>query len=197
MTVSPIDPVKLEKLAEVAVKVGLQLQKDQDLVITAPLAALPLVRQLTKHAYMAGSGLVTTFYSDEETTLARYRHASDANFDKASSWLYEGMAKAYANGAARLAISGDNPLLLSEQDPAKVARANKANSTAYKPALEKISNFDINWNIISYPNPSWAKQVFPDVSEDEAVRKLADAIFAASRVDVADPREGRITGYRP
>ena len=44
MTVSPIDPVKLEKLAEVAVKVGLQLQKDQDLVITAPLAALPLVR---------------------------------------------------------------------------------------------------------------------------------------------------------
>ena len=78
-------------------------------------------------------------------------------------------------------------MLLAEQDPAKVARANKANSTAYKPALEKISNFDINWNIISYPNPSWAKQVFPDVTEDEAVRRLADAIFAASRVDLADP----------
>ncbi|WP_421400634.1 aminopeptidase [Agrobacterium fabrum] len=187
MTVSPIDPVKLEKLAEVAVKVGLQLQKDQDLVITAPLAALPLVRLLTKHAYIAGGGLVTTFYSDEETTLSRYRHASDANFDRASGWLYEGMAKAYANGAARLAIAGDNPMLLAEQDPAKVARANKANSTAYKPALEKISNFDINWNIISYPNPSWAKQVFPGLTEDEAVRKLADAIFAASRVDVADP----------
>ncbi|MGC4392018.1 MULTISPECIES: aminopeptidase [unclassified Agrobacterium] len=187
MTVSPIDPVKLEKLAEVAVKVGLQLQKDQDLVITAPLAALPLVRFLTKHAYLAGGGLVTTFYSDEETTLSRYRHASDSNFDRASGWLYEGMAKAYANGAARLAIAGDNPMLLAEQDPAKVARANKANSTAYKPALEKISNFDINWNIISYPNPSWAKQVFPDVTEDEAVRKLADAIFAASRVDLADP----------
>lgn len=187
MTLSPIDPVKLEKLAEVAVKVGLQLQKDQDLVITAPLAALPLVRLLTKHAYLAGSGLVTTFYSDEETTLARYRHASDANFDRASGWLYEGMAKAYANGAARLAIAGDNPMLLANEDPAKVARANKANSTAYKPALEKISNFDINWNIISYPNPSWAKQVFPDLPEDEAVRKLADAIFAASRVDLADP----------
>lgn len=186
MTVS-IDPVKLEKLAEVAVKVGLQLQKDQDLVITAPLAALPLVRFLTKHAYLAGGGLVTTFYSDEETTLSRYRHASDANFDRASGWLYDGMAKAYANGAARLAIAGDNPMLLAEQDPAKVARANKANSTAYKPALEKISNFDINWNIISYPNPSWAKQVFPGVTEDEAVRKLADAIFAASRVDLADP----------
>ena len=184
---SAVDPVRLEKLAEVAVKVGLQLQRDQDLVVTAPIAALPLVRLIAKHAYMAGAGLVTTFYSDEETTLARYAHAPDGSFERASGWLYDGMAKAYAGGAARLAIAGDNPLLLAGQDPAKVARANKANSMAYKPALEKISNFDINWNIVSYPNPSWAKVVFPDLPEDEAVSKLADAIFAASRVDVADP----------
>ncbi len=192
MTIVPnfqtaIDPQKLEKLAEVAVKVGLGLEKGQDLVITAPVAALPLVRFITKHAYMAGAGIVSAFYSDEETTLARYRHAPDASFDKAAGWLYEGMAKAYENGAARLAIAGDNPMLLSEQDPSKVARANKANSMAYKPALEKIANFDINWNIVSYPNPSWARQVFPDLPEDAAVAKLADAIFAASRVDVADP----------
>jgi aminopeptidase len=192
MTIVPnftaaVDPIKLEKLAEVAVKVGLRLEKDQDLVITAPIAALPLVRFITKHAYIAGAGIVSAFYSDEETTLARYQHAPDESFDKASGWLYKGMAKAYANGAARLAIAGDNPMLLAAQDPAKVARANKANSMAYKPALEKIANFDINWNIISYPNPSWARQVFPDLPEDAAVAKLADAIFAASRVDVADP----------
>ena len=84
---------------------------------------------------------------------------------------------------ARLAIVGDNPMLLSGEDPAKVARASKANSVAYQPALEKIVNFDTNWNIIAYPSPSWAKQVFPDVPEDVAVAKLADAIFAASRVD--------------
>lgn len=185
--VSPVDPVKLEKLAEVAVKIGLQLQKHQDLVMTAPVAALPLVRLITKHAYMAGAGLVTTFYSDEETTLARYRYAPDASFDKASGWLYDGMAKAYENGAARLAIAGDNPMLLADEDPARVARANKANSVAYKPALEHISNFGINWNICSYPNPSWAAQVFPDLPIEEAVRKLADAIFAASRVDLDDP----------
>jgi aminopeptidase len=195
MTIVPnfqtvVDPQKLEKLAEVAIKVGLRLEKGQDLVITAPLAALPLVRLLTKHAYIAGAGIVSTFYSDEETTLARYEYASDASFDKASDWLYDGMAKAYANGAARLAISGDNPMMLSGQDPAKVARANKANSIAYKPALEKIANFDINWNIVSYPNPSWARQVFPDVPEDVAVGKLADAIFAASRVDLVRSDRG-------
>jgi aminopeptidase len=67
-----VDPQKLDKLAEVAVRIGLQLQKGQDLVVTAPVAALPLARLITKHAYMAGAGLVSTFYSDEETTLARY-----------------------------------------------------------------------------------------------------------------------------
>jgi aminopeptidase len=182
-----IDPEKLDRLGEVAVKIGLQLQAGQDLVMTAPVAALPLVRRITEHAYRAGAGLVTTFYSDEETTLARYRYGPDASFDRASGWLYEGMAKAFDNGAARLAIAGDNPMLLASEDPSKVSRANKANSIAYQPALEKIAGFDINWNIVAYPNLSWAKQVFPDDAEDVAVAKLADAIFAASRVDVADP----------
>ncbi|OLP59215.1 peptidase M29 [Xaviernesmea oryzae] len=184
-----IDTAKLEKLAEVAVKVGLRLEPGQDLVITAPLNAVSLVRLITRKAYEAGAGLVTTFYADEETTLARYRHAPDESFDRATGWLYEGMAKAYAGNAARLAISGDNPLLLANEDPAKVARANRATSVAYKPALEKISNFDINWNIISFPNPSWARQVFPNDPEQVAVSKLAEAIFAASRVDQPDPIE--------
>ncbi|PRD44238.1 aminopeptidase [Phyllobacterium phragmitis] len=182
-----IDPVKLDRLAEVAVKIGLQLQAGQDLVLTAPLAALPLVRRIVEHAYKAGAGLVTPFFADEELTLTRYRNAPDASFDRAAGWLYEGMAKAFEGGAARLAVAGDNPLLLSSQDPAKVSRANKANSMAYQPALTKIAGFDINWNIVSYPNPSWAKQVFPDDPQDVATAKLADAIFAASRVDVDDP----------
>lgn len=184
---SPIDPVKLDKLAEVAIKVGLQLQPGQDLVLTAPMAALPLVRKITEHAYKAGAGVVQPIFSDEEITLNRYRYAADASFDKAPGWLFEGMAKAFDGNAARLAISGDNPMMLANEDPSKVARANRATSMAYKPALEKITGFDINWNIVSYPNPSWAKLVFPDDAEDVAVKKLADAIFAASRVDVEDP----------
>ncbi|MDQ6436055.1 aminopeptidase [Mesorhizobium sp. LHD-90] len=182
-----IDPEKLDRLAEVAVKVGLRLRRGQDLVMTAPVAALPLVRKITEHAYKAGAGLVTPIFSDEEITLARYRNAPDESFDRAPNWLYEGIAKAFDNNAARLAIVGENPMLLSGEDPSKVARANKANSIAYQPALEKIAGFDINWNIVSYPSLSWAKLMFADDSEDIAVAKLADAIFAASRVDAGDP----------
>ena len=141
------------------------------------------MRKIAEHAYKAGAGLVTPFLSDEEMTLARYRYGHDESFDRAAGWLYEGMAKAFDANTARLAIVGDNPMLLSGEDPAKVARASKANSIAYQPALEKIVNFDTNWNIVAYPGASWAKLVFPDDAEDVAVAKLADAIFAASRVD--------------
>src|SRR6202521_5058263 len=153
---TPIDPVKLDRLAEVAIKIGLQLKPGQDLLVTAPTVALPLVRKIAEHAYKAGAGLVTPIMSDEAVTLSRYRFGQDDGFDRAASWLYEGMSKAFAGNTARLAIVGDNPMLLSGEDPARVARASKANSIAYQPALEKIVNFDVNWNIIAYPSPSWA-----------------------------------------
>ena len=87
-----IDPVKLERLAEVVVKVGLQLQPGQDLVLTSSIAALPLTRKIVEHAYRAGAGLVTPIFNDDEITLARFRYGADAGFDRAAGWLYDGMA---------------------------------------------------------------------------------------------------------
>jgi aminopeptidase len=186
-----IDPVKLDRLAEVAVRVGLNLAPGQDLLITAPMVALPLVRRIAEHAYTAGAGLVTPFFSDEEIALSRYRFGQESGFDRAASWLYEGMAKAFGANTARLAIVGDNPMLLANEDPAKVSRASKANSIAYQPALQRIVDFDTNWNIVAYPGLAWAKQMFPGDADDVAVTKLADAIFAASRVD----RDGAVEAW--
>ena len=177
----------LDRLAEVAVRVGLGLKPGQELIMTAPLEAVPLARRITEHAYKAGASLVTTFFSDEETTLMRYRHGRDDGFDTAPAWLFEGMASAYKNGAARLAIVGEDPSLLAAQDPEKVSRANRARSKAYMPALNLIAGFDINWTIVSAATAAWAKSMFPDEPEEVAVSKLWDAIFAASRVKTPDP----------
>lgn len=178
---------RLDRLGEVAVRVGLGLAPGQELVITAPLDAVPLIRRITEHAYRAGASLVTTLFTDEVTALARFEHAPDAAFDVAPAWLYDGMAAAYRGGAARLAIAGENPSLLAGQDPDRVARANRARSVAYRPALELITGFGINWTVTCFATPSWARTMFPDLPEDAAVAKLWDAIFAASRIDAADP----------
>jgi aminopeptidase len=178
---------RLDRLAAVAIEVGLGLARGQELLITASLDALPLVRRITEHAYRAGASLVTTFYTDDESTLARFRYAPDASFDTAATWLQDGVAQAFRNNAARMAIAGANPALLAKEDPEKVGRANRALSKASRPAMELITRHAINWTIVAAATPAWAASVFPAETKKVAMAKLWDAIFAASRVDAPDP----------
>jgi aminopeptidase len=178
---------KLDRLAEVAIRVGLGLGHGQELLMTAPLDALPLARRLTEQAYKAGAALVTTLFTDEEATLMRFRHAPDESFDRAAQWLHDGIAAAFRSGAARLAVAGTNPSLLSKEDPGKVGRANLAMSKASRPALDLITRHEINWTIVASATPAWARNVFPDEPEETAMAKLWEAIFAATRINEADP----------
>jgi aminopeptidase len=178
---------KLEMLAAVAVRVGLGLREGQELVMTASLDALPLARRITEQAYRAGASLVTTLYSDDEATLMRYHFAPDQSFDQAAKWLYDGMGAAFKSGAARLAIAGGNPALLSNEDAAKVGRANRAVSQAYRPALELITRHAINWTIVASATPAWAAVMFPKDAPDVALAKLWDAIFETTRINADDP----------
>ena len=178
---------KLDKLAEVAVQVGLGLSRGQELVMTASIDSLPLARRITEQAYRAGASLVTTLFSDDEATLARFHHAPDESFDRAAGWLYDGIGAAFKSGAARLAIAGANPALLANEDPDKVGRANRAVSQAYRPALELITRHEINWTIVAGATPAWAALMFADDAPEAAMEKLWDAIFQTTRINVDDP----------
>jgi aminopeptidase len=155
---------KLDQLARVAIQVGLGLKSGQELLMTAPLDALPLARR-----------------------IMRFRFAPDQAFDRAAGWLYDGMGAAFKSGAARLAITGASPLLLSNEDPAKVGRANQAVSKAYRPALELITRHEINWTIVASATPAWAAAMFPDDAPEIALARLWEAIFSTTRINVDDP----------
>ncbi len=177
----------LDKLAELSIKTGVALAAGQDLLITAPYEAAPLVRRLAYHAYKSGAGVVTPLFSDPAVTLMRYQNARPESFDHATQWLFDGMAVAFDANTARLAVVGEDPMLLSEQNPDSVGRANQALSRASSAVRERITRFDVNWNIIAWPGTEWAKQVFPALSDQDAQIALADAIFKASRADQEDP----------
>ena len=99
----------------------------------------------------------------------------------------ENLNPEHLTGATRMAITGDDPMLLAEMDPAKVARVGKATSIAAKPAMNPIVGFEVNWNIVAYPTAGWAAKVFPDLEVEEAQAKLMDAIYDASRIGGDDP----------
>ncbi|MBO1437714.1 aminopeptidase [Meiothermus sp. CFH 77666] len=178
---------QLDQLAQVAVHVGLGLREGQELIVTAPIEAAPLARKIAEHAYRAGSPLVTVLYDDDAATLLRYQHAPESAFDQTQKWLFDGMAAAFQSGAARLHIAGNDPNLLRGQNPESVARANRARSLAYRPVMELITTHHINWTIVAYPHPAWARTVFPELTEQEAVQKLWEAIWKASRLDTPNP----------
>lgn len=189
MTFTP-DDARLDIMADVALSVGLDLAPGQEVILTSSVDALPLVRKVTERAYAKGARQVTVLLSDDDIARARFTHGTDAAFDAAPAWMFEGMAAAYRDGAARLVIKGDDPRMFAGLDPAKVARSARAMSKAGKPAMEPIVKSLTNWCIMAWPSAGWARTVFPDLDVETAQARLFDAIFAASRLDVADPVSG-------
>lgn len=178
---------KLEKFAELIVRTGLNLQSGQKLLINAPVAASPLVVKVAEKAYQAGARLVDTNFNEELVTLARYKYAPKDSFTEFTAYKTQMMEEHAKTGNAFLSIHGENPDLLAGQDPDSIATARKTQSQHSQGYSKYLMNDDANWCIVSLPIPSWAKKVFPEVSEVEAVDKLWEQIFKAIRVDQDDP----------
>ncbi|QOY35704.1 aminopeptidase [Anaerobacillus isosaccharinicus] len=177
----------LEKYAEIAVKVGINIQKDQTLVINAPTNNMNFVRLVAKKAYEAGAKDVHIEWNDEELTLLKYTLAPDEAFTEFPMWKAKGFEEMAENGAAFMSIVAANPDLLKGVDPERISNANKARGVA----LEKYRNYvqadKVSWCVIAAPSKEWAQKVFPNTTEEESMIKLWDAILMATRADLDDP----------
>ena len=179
----------LDKYANLCVRVGINIQKDQPLVINAPVEGVEFVRLLAKRAYEAGAKEVYVNWNDGDITRMKFEYAPMEVFENFPKWYADGMEDYAEKGAGFISISAQDPYLLKGIDPKKIAANNKSSSIALKKFREYTMN-DINsWCVISIPTKKWAKRVFPDVNEEEAVEKLWDAIFKALRIYEEDPVE--------
>ena len=177
----------LNKYAKLAVKVGVNIQPNETLVLRSPIECAEFTRKVVKEAYLAGAKKVHVEWSDEECTLIEYLNAPDETFNEFPKWTaekYEDIAK---EGGAFLTIYAQNPDLLKDVDPKRISNFQKASAKALKPWRSYTLSDKCKWSIISIPTESWAKKVFPDVSTKEAMNKLWDAIFKCTRVDNGDP----------
>ena len=178
---------KLDHLATLALRVGVNLQPGQRLALGGPVESLDLLRRIAKQAYELGAPHVHVEIIDEQMGLIRALHAHDATLDVADEERTAMVRAKLERGDAYLRVSGSDPELMAPADPARVARMAKAAGIANRPVSDLVQRSHMPWTIVAYATPAWARKAFPALPQDEAVAKLWDAIFAATRADVADP----------
>ena len=174
---------KLREYARLLVRVGLNIQKGQRLVISSPVECACFARMCAEEAYEAGSCEVVMNWHDDALARMKYLHADEAVFDTVPLWRRHFFNDHALEGAAYLAISASDPENLKGVDTKRIVRAQQASGKALKDfdRLQMCGGFP--WCIASIPIPSWAQKVFPDAAADEAMEQLWEAIFRAVRVD--------------
>lgn len=177
----------LKKYAKLVVEVGVNIQKDQLLLIRTPLEGASFAREMVKCAYERGAKRVFVEYSDEEVTKLLYTHATEETLADYPEWMAAKMNTLAEQDAAFISISAGNPDLLKDIPTSKIAAMQKSSGVALAPFRKLTSNSDVCWCVVSMPTPAWSQKVFPDKSPEEAESLLWDRIFEATRITEADP----------
>jgi len=191
-------PTDFERLlrayAELTVKVGLNLQAGQRLLIIGPVAnggcsleAAPLVRQITAAAYAAGAPLVETLWGDEALLTARLEHAPPGSFDEFSTWLPSALVQHVEAGHAILSIYANDPDQLKDYPSGVVTAVQQATARAVRPFREHISRNQTNWGVVAAAAEAWAARVYPALPAAERMPALWGAIARLCRLDRPDP----------
>lgn len=179
----------LTKYAELAVKVGVNIQKGQSLVVNATLDAAEFVRLVVKIAYETGAENVVVNWSDDVVSRTKYELAPDDAFNEYPVWRAKEQLELAEQGAAFMAVISASPDLLKGVNPDWIANFQKAAGKALAKYRQMAQSDKVSWTVIAAASPAWATKVFPDTPSDEQVAKLWDAIFTATRVDTQNPVE--------
>ena len=176
----------LEKYAEVIIKVGVNVQPGQQVLITPWTDNADFVRLLVEQAYKAGASFVDVLWDDEPLRLIRFEHAPEDSFDQFSDWRMNAIIEAGKKGAAIIRMASADPTLLLEQDPALVQVFQKAEYKQLQPYFDLVRSRGVNWVGIGVPTERWAAKVLPDLPADQRIRKMWELIFKMCRVSTTD-----------
>lgn len=176
-----------KKYAQLAVRKGVNLEKGQTLVVSATIEIADFVRMVAEEAYAVGANNVHVNWSDGPLTQMKYRHAPMKEFERFPQWYAKGMETYAEEGAAFLSIISQDPELLKDAEPAKIAAYNRAASMALKEYRRYTMNNINSWCVIAAAGEDWAKSLFPESTPKEAKERLWTAILQANRLDTLSP----------
>ncbi|MFH5181666.1 aminopeptidase [Paenibacillus sp. TAB 01] len=177
----------LSKYADIVVKVGVNIQKGQTLVINAAIDSAELVRLLVKKAYESGAYLVKVNWTDDTVARLRYDLAPEESFLEEPKWYAGEMTELAEKGFAIISVVSSDLDLLKGVAQERIVNHQKTYGKAMAKYRQYMQSDKFSWCVIATPSKAWAAKVFPGLPEEEQVAKLWDAIFKTVRVDQPDP----------
>ena len=177
----------LIKYASLAVNIGVNIQKDNILVISSPIETAEFARLITEEAYKSGAKDVIVHYGDQKLTKIKLENSSLETISNIPEWQAESYNYYARQEACFISISASDPDGLKGVPVEKIGASQKARTSALKEYFDNSMSNKCRWCVLSVPTLSWAKKVFPKVSDDEAMESLWDVIFKTVRVDTENP----------
>lgn len=178
----------LTKYATLAVTMGLNVKKGQDVYINSPVEAYDFARKIANAAYQIGAGHVHINYQDSSLNKDMYIYEGVESLSKVPTWKLEYFKEIVSSDACVISITSPNPEGLKGADPSKIAIATRKTNEMLNFYSEHLMASKTQWCVVAYPNAVWAKKVFPDKNQDEATNALLNAIYKACRISLdTDP----------
>lgn len=178
---------QLNLYAELLVKIGVNLQKGEMLVISAPISAVDLVKATVKCAYKHGAENVNVLWNDDEISKLGYKYRSKKSLAEVPDWIVQQREYFIDKKIVYLGISSNDPEALKGINPEKLAISRRASGKALKKFHDYTSSNKIRWALGAYPNKAWAKKMFPNLSSKQAMDKLWEYIMKSVRLDSKNP----------
>lgn len=175
----------LKAYAKLIAKKGANVQKGQDVWITASIDQPQFVEMLVKECYALGAKRVTVDWEYLPLTVLDSKYVTLKELSSVKDWQKEKMQYQADNLPVRIYLESDDPDGLNKADQEKMAKARMAQYPIRKPYIDAIEN-KYQWCIAAVPSKAWAKKVFPDEKVSSAVEKLWLAILTTSRA-LGDP----------
>ncbi|MEG2928471.1 MAG: aminopeptidase [Oscillospiraceae bacterium] len=179
-----MDKTLLKQYANMAVNIGINIQKGQTLIIRAPITGAEFARECAVCAYDSGARDVVIDYNDEKFRRIRMdRAAKEALCDIKPSFQNSRLEYVQSQGtAAFLSIISEDPEIYKGLDMEKIDAAAAAQSKALTEFRDYTMNSRVQWCVVAIPSEGWAAKVFPQLSVSDGVEKLWETIFKVSRV---------------
>ncbi|WKY45879.1 aminopeptidase [Eubacteriaceae bacterium ES2] len=177
---------KLKEYARLIVQTGANVQKNQEVVVSVAVINYEFARLIVKEAYEAGAKEVIVIWNDVETSRMRYDYGQNEIFESVPNWIAESRNSYAMKKAAFISITGNDPEAFKGVDSEKLSLNAKASHKAFELYYRKTMNSEVQWCVAAAAELKWAKKIFPGYQDDEAMRKLWQAIFAAVRIDEGD-----------